>query len=128
MTDVKQDTIPISCMNGPEFYALLHTGYMPIGVAFGVAAQSMGARGFARTLRAFFHRGEMTALAQTEAEARLQALNRLGANGKEMGGDLILIIATNVRDLGQIIEITYTGNVLKKVGELKSMPIVAATN
>jgi uncharacterized protein YbjQ (UPF0145 family) len=115
-------------MSGPELYALRAAGYEPIGIVFGVAAISMGSRGFGRSVRAIFTKGEMTAVSQTSAEARRTALARAEKEAQELGADMILVNNFDVRDVAEIVEITCTATALKKAGEFKAMPIATATS
>lgn len=115
-------------MTPPELYALMSAGYEPIGVVMGVAAISMGTRGFARSIQAIFRKGEMTALAQTSQEARKLALSRAEDDARELGADLILVHHWEVRDAAEIVEVTCTGTACRKVGPMVQMPIATATN
>ena len=115
-------------MGGPELYALLASGYQPIGVVIGVAVVSMGTRGFARSLRGILKKGEMLAVSQTSQHARELAMERLEQAAKAKGADLVLVHQVEVRDAAEIVEITYTGTACRKVGEMQKMPITTATN
>ena len=101
MTEVLSRPLPSATMSGPELYALLASGYEPIGVVIGVAAISMGSRGFGRSVRAIFNKGEMTAVSQTSAEARRTALARAEEEGKRLRADLILVSEWSVRDVAE---------------------------
>jgi uncharacterized protein YbjQ (UPF0145 family) len=128
MSDANFHPVPSASLSGPELYALKSTGYEPIGVVIGVAAISMGSRGFARSIRALFRRGEMTAISQTSAEARRTALARAEQEAKDRGADLVLIHEWDIRDVAEIVEVTCTATALKKCGEFKPMPIATATS
>ncbi len=128
MTEVLSRPLPSATMSGPELYALLASGYEPIGVVIGVAAISMGSRGFGRSFRAIFNKGEMTAVSQTSAEARRTALARAEEEGKRLGADLILVSEWNVRDVAEIVEVTCTATAVRKKGEFIHMTIATATS
>jgi uncharacterized protein YbjQ (UPF0145 family) len=128
---MSQDTlsaIASANMSGPELYALLAAGYEPIGVVIGVAAISMGSRGFGRSIRAIFNKGEMTAISQTSAEARRTALARAGEEARLLNADMILVSTWDVRDIAEIVEVTCTATALRKKGDFKAMPIATATS
>ena len=127
MSDI-QSPVPSATMSGPELYALMAAGYEPIGVVIGVAAISMGSRGFGRSIRAIFSKGEMTAVSQTSAEARRTALSRAEDEAKRLDADLMLVSDWNVRDVAEIVEVTCTATALRKKGEFRLMPIAAATS
>lgn len=120
--------VPSAMMDASQFYALKMSGYEPLGVVIGVAAISMGSRGFARSIRGLFSRGEMTAIGQTSTEARQIAIQRAEENAKLLGADMFLVSHLEVRDVAEIVEVTCMGTALKKVGPPTEMPIVTATN
>ncbi len=129
MTDTETNhTLPSATMSGPELYALLASGHEPIGVVIGVAAISMGSRGFGRSIRAIFNKGEMTAVSQTSAEARRTALQRAEEEAKKLGADMILVSEWNVRDVAEIVEVTCTATAVRKKGEFKLLPAAIAAN
>jgi uncharacterized protein YbjQ (UPF0145 family) len=115
-------------MSGPELYAVSAAGYEPIGIVIGVAAISMGSRGFGRSIRAIFNKGEMSAVSSTSTEARHLALQRMGEEGLRMNADLVLLHSWEVRDVAEIVEITCTGTAFRRVGPLTPMPMATATS
>ncbi len=121
-------TVPAAMMSGPELYAAMYAGYQPLGVVVGVSATAMGTGGLGRTVRALFYRGEMTAVSSTSYEARRRALQQAEDDAKKLGADLILVHGWEVRDMGAIVEIACNATALKKVGELRAMPMATATN
>lgn len=127
-TEVCSHPLPSATMSGPELYALLMAGYMPIGVVIGASAISMGTRGFGRSIRGIFNKGEMTAVSQVSAESRRNALARAEEEAKKLGADMILVSEWNVRDVAEIVEATCTATAVKKIGEPKLMPIATATS
>ena len=128
MSEETPHLLPSASMSGPELYALLAAGYEPIGVVIGVSAISMGTRGFGRSIRGIFNKGEMTILSQTSASARRTALTRAEEEGKRIGADMILISEWDVRDVAEIVEVTCTATAVRKKGSFKKMPIAAATS
>lgn len=123
-----KNCIPTASMSGPELYAMRACGYIPLGVVVGVAAMSMGSRGFGRSIRAIFQKGEMSAITQTSSEARLTALARAQEAAAALGGDLVVVGEWDVRDVAEIVEVTCTCTVFKKTGEFVPMPMATATN
>lgn len=115
-------------LTAPELYALLASGYEPVGVVMGVAAISMGTRGFGRTIQAIFRKGEMSALSQTSQEARQLALSRAEDEARALGADLFLVHHWEVRDAAEIVEVTCTATACKKKGDFQPMPIATATS
>ncbi len=127
-TKTTVSVVPSASVTGPELYALIASGYQPIGIVIGVAAISMGTRGFGRSIRAIFKKGEMSAISQTSADARRLALDRVNEEAKKLGADLVLVHEWDVRDVAEIVEVTCTANALRKFGEFRQMPIATATN
>jgi uncharacterized protein YbjQ (UPF0145 family) len=116
-------------LTAPELYALLCSGYEPIGVVMGVAAVSMGTRGFGRSIQALFRKGEMSALSQTSQEARKLALSRAEDEARTLGADLFLVHHWEVRDAAEIVEVTCTATACRKTGkDLLPMQIATATS
>jgi uncharacterized protein YbjQ (UPF0145 family) len=116
-------------LTAPELYALLCSGYEPIGVVMGVAAISMGTRGFGRSIQAIFRKGEMSALSQTSQEARKLALQRTEDEAKALGADLFLVHHWEIRDAAEIVEVTCTATACRKTDKgLLQMPIATATS
>lgn len=126
--DTPEHPVPSAKMDAAQLYALLMAGYEPIGVVIGVSARSMGARGFGRSIRGIFTKGEMTAVSTTSTEARQEAITRAEAQAKELGADLFIVDHLEVRDVAEIVEVTCMGTALRKVGEPKAMPIATAAN
>lgn len=120
--------VPSAFMSGPELYATMSAGYEPIGVVVGVSAYSMGTGGLGRSIRALFRRGEMTVMSSTSYEARRNALRRAEEDAKALGADMLLLNGWETRDMGAIVEIACNATALKKIGELKPMPIATATS
>lgn len=121
--------VPSAMMDAAQLYALISAGYEPIGVVIGVAAISMGARGFGRSIRGLFNRGEMTAVSQTSTEARQMAVRRAEEHANELGASLFLVSHLEVRDVAEIVEVTCMGTALKKTERgFTSMPIATATS
>ena len=127
MTEVVQKTAS-AYMSGPELYAVLAAGYAPISVVVGVSAFSMGTRGFGRSIRAIFVRGEMAAVWQTAAQAIESAHARAIEKGTALGADLVLVSEFLNRDLAELVEVTCYATAFKKVGALTPMPISNATS
>lgn len=121
-------TVPSAIMSGPELYAIMMSGYEPIGIVVGVSATAMGSGGFGRSIRALFKRGEMTAVSSTSYEARRRALQQAEDDAKKLGANLVLVHGWEVRDMGAIVEIACNATALKKVGDLKTMPMATATS
>ena len=115
-------------MSGPELYALRMAGYEPIQVVIGVSALSMGARGFGRSIRGIFYKGEMTQVSGTAQEAQQKALQRAREEAAKLGADFLLINYWDIRDVTEIVEAKCVGTACKKVGEPRFMPIATATN
>ena len=125
---VVKKSIASANMSAPELYAARAAGYEPIAVVIGVAAVSMGSRGFGRSIRAIFVRGEMQAVSQTATEARKKALARAMEDAEALGADLVLVRDWDTRDLAEIVEITCNATALKRVGDFMPMPIANATS
>lgn len=120
--------VPSGFLSGPELYATMAAGYMPIGVVVGVAVYAMGTSGLGRSLRALIKRGEMTAVSSTSYDARRAALRRAEEDAQKLGADLMLLHGWEVRDMGAIVEIACNATALKKVGDMKPMQIANATS
>lgn len=121
--------VPSAMMDAAQLFALISAGYEPIGVVIGVAAISMGTRGFGRSIRGLFNRGEMTAVSQTSTESRQMALERAEAHAKQLGADLFLVSHFEVRDVAEIVEVTCMGTALKKSARgFVPMPMATATS
>lgn len=126
--EVQRHPVPSAKMDAAQLYALLMAGYEPIGVVIGVSARSMGARGFGRSIRGIFTKGEMTAVSVTSTEARREAIMRAEEQAQQLGAALFIIDHLEVRDVAEIVEVTCMGTALRKVGEPKAMPIATAAN
>lgn len=124
----QEHPVPSAMMDAAQLYALLAAGYVPIGVVIGVAAVSMGSRGFGRSIRGLFRKGEMTAVSLTSTEARQLAIRRAEEHAKDLGADLFIISHLEVRDVAEIVEVTCMGTALTKENDFRSMPIAAATS
>lgn len=128
MSESQEKPLMSGQLSGPELYALLASGYEPIGVVMGVAAVSMGTKGFGRSLRGIFRQGEMTAVSQTSIEARKLALKRAEDDARELGADLVLVHHWEVRDAAEIVEVTCNATACRKTGTgMKEMQIATAT-
>lgn len=128
MNDTTTTPFSTASMSAPEMYTLRLAGYEPIGVVIGAAAISMGTRGFGRSIRAIFTKGEMATVSQTSSEARRMALKRAEEEAQKMGADRLLISDWAVRDLAEVVEVTCTGTALRRIGELILMPVATATS
>lgn len=128
MSEQSPKPLTSASMSAPELYALLASGYEPISVVIGVSAISMGTRGFGRSIRAIFNKGEMSILSQTSADARRTALIRAEEEGKRVGADMILVSSWDVRDVAEIVEVTCTATAVCKKGTFKKMPFATATS
>ena len=115
-------------LSAPELYTLLMSGHSPIGVAMGVAAVSMGTKGFFRSIRSSLQAGEVSALSNASLHARKLALERAEQEAKKLGADLFLVHHWEVRDMTEIVEVTCVGNAVKRVGDIKPMPVANATS
>lgn len=115
-------------LSAPELYSLLAAGYEPVGLAMGVAAVSMGTRGFFRSIKSSLQAGEVSAISDASLKARKLALGRAEKEAQELGADLFLTHHWEVRDMTEIVEVTCVGNAVKKVGDFKPMPIANATS
>lgn len=126
--EVTVRTVPSANIGAAELYALTAGGYEPVKVVFAVSAQSMGARGFGRTISAIFTKGEMQTMSQTAKIAREVALARVEEQAAALGGDLVLT-TFETRDLGEIVEVTCVGTILKMTGRgFVPMPMATAAN
>ncbi len=125
---VVKKTIASANMTAPELYAARAAGYEPIGVVIGVAAISMGARGFGRSIRAIFVKGEMTAVWQTAEQSLETAFERAKDKAVALGADLVLDPNWERRDLAEWVEVTCTATAMRKVGDFMPMPMATATS
>ena len=125
---LKKHSVPSAKMDAAHLYALLAAGYEPLGTVIGVAAMSMGARGFGRSIRGLFNKGEMSMVSVTSTEARRLAIERCEDEAKDLGADLLIIDHLEVRDAAEIVEVSCMGTALKKVRDLVPMPMATATS
>ena len=98
-----------------ELYLLEKTGYEPIRVVFGIVVYSMGTRGFFRTVRGLFVRGEMVDFSRLNADARRLALVRAHKAAELVGADAVFGVHIDVRELADFLEVVCTGTAVKRV-------------
>ncbi len=129
MSKAISHVVPSGMMSGPELYATLASGYIPVGMVVGVSARSMGTQGFGRSIRSLFKKGEMSAISQTSADARREAIAQAEQAAKELGADLFIISHLEVLNFGAVDEVTCMGTALKKTEKgFCAMPMATASS
>ncbi len=98
-----------------ELYLLHKLGYEPVRVVFGNVVYSMGAKGFFRSLRGLFIRGEMTDFSRLNTDARQLAHVRVQKEAEKIGCSAVFGIRIDVRELADFLEVICTGTAVKKV-------------
>ncbi len=83
----------VSNLSGQDFWKLRRSGYLPVGIAFGCCVYHIAHLGLSKWMQQVGRNAEMEAFTQGTYSARELAMERMGAEARQVGGELVVGVA-----------------------------------
>ncbi len=115
-----------SNLSGQDFWKLRRYGYRPVGLAFGCCVYHVAHLGLAKWVQQVGRNAEMEAFTQATYSAREWAMQRMGAQAREAGGELVVGVALSEGSWNwdpNVIEFAALGTAVQREAERPELPV-----
>ena len=114
-----------SNLSGQDFWKLRRYGYRPVGLAFGCCVYHVAHLGLSKWMQQVGRNAEMESFTQATYSAREIAMERMGAEARAVGGDLVTGVSLTEGSWGwdaNVIEYAVIGTAVVREQERPSLP------
>lgn len=115
-----------SNLNGQDFWKLRRYGYRPVGLAFGCCVYHVAHLGLGRWLQQVGRNAEMEAFTQATYDARESAMERMGAEARAQGADVVVAVALHEGTWGwdaNVVEFAALGTAAVREDPRPELPV-----
>lgn len=115
-----------SNLSGQDFWKLRRYGYRPTGLAFGCCVYHVAHLGLSKWVQQVGRNAEMEAFTQATYSAREVAMERLGEEARETGGDLVVAVTLSEGSWGwdaNVIEYAAVGTAVVREAQRPELPV-----
>jgi uncharacterized protein YbjQ (UPF0145 family) len=110
-----------SDLSGQDFWALLQTGHVPVGLVMGTCVYHVAHRGLAQTLRTGLASTEVPTMTQALYDARELAMGRMQAEAEQLGATGIVGVRLEEKSHqwgSHVIEFLSLGTAVVRTGDM----------
>lgn len=114
-----------SNLNGQDFWKLRRYGYRPVGLAFGCCVYHVAHLGLSKWVQQVGRNAEMDAFTQATYTAREIAMDRMGAEARGAGGDMVTGVSLTEGSWGwdaNVIEYAVIGTAVVREANRPPIP------
>ncbi len=115
-----------SNLSGQDFWKLRRYGYRPAGLAFGCCVYHVAHLGLTKWVQQVGRNAEMKAFTQATYSARELAMQRMGEEAREAGGDLVVAVALSEGSWTwdtNVIEYAAVGTAVARDAQRPELPV-----
>lgn len=114
-----------SNLSGQDFWKLRRYGYRPVGLAFGCCVYHVAHQGLSKWAQQVGRNAEMEAFTQATYSAREIAMERMGSEARQVGGELVVGVSLTEGSWGwdpNVIEYAVIGTAVVREPERPTLP------